>query len=531
MTDVLAVLMILPGIALLSFLLVPSSVANRFVRPVRRLVATVAAAQVVVATIALALWAIGDSTALHTVFCCLDQSCSVNLSVHYDAVSALMFLLVSFVGWVTCQFSIRYLCGEVTQGRYFRWAAVTIGAVSLMVISGNLLMFFVLWVTTSLGLHHLLLHYADRPAAARAAWKKFAISRMGDVALIAALVIVYQAYGTFEFDQVFATIGRAPEPIASQWIGWLIVCGAVTKSAQLPFHSWLPLTMETPTPVSALMHAGVVNAGGYLIVRTSPLVAQAPIALTTLAIIGGATACFAATVMLTQTSVKKSLAYSTIAQMGFMMLQCGLGAFSAAMLHIIAHSLYKAHAFLASGNVIADGKATETNWKLVNPLERRLFAPIRFIAALVLPVVFLSASMALFGIGPSSKPGGYLLGFSLSLAIASWLMRVFAKDSGVALAAGLATAFALTFVYSASFFAIDRFLGGSITRFERSSPDTAAMLVTAVVGFGFVVLFTLQQWMLRARRFPMLDALYVHASNGFYVDSVIRRVFGSVFSA
>ncbi len=291
-------------------------------------------------------------------------------SLYYDGATSLMFLLVSFVGWIICRYSVRYLDGEATQGRYFRWTAFTIGSVSWMILAGNLLMFFAAWVATSLGLHQLLLHYGQRPAARCAAWTKFAISRLGDLALLGALVLTYTAFRTFDFAELFAAVdgssgaGALPHPTA-HWIGWLLVLGAVTKSAQLPFHSWLPQTMETPTPVSALMHAGIVNAGGYLVIRTSPLISLTPSALICLAAVGAATACFASVVMLTQTSIKRSLAYSTIAQMGFMMLQCGLGAFSAAMLHILAHSLYKAHAFLGSGGVLThraamDGGKLET---------------------------------------------------------------------------------------------------------------------------------------------------------------------------
>ena len=178
--------------------------------------------------------------------------------------------------------------------------------------------------------------------------------------------------------------------------------------------------METPTPVSALMHAGIVNAGGYLIIRTSPLVSQSPAALGMLAIIGAVTACFAAVIMLTQTSVKRALAYSTIAQMGFMMLQCGLGAFSAAMLHILAHSLYKAHAFLGSGGVIAQRAATSGVRKPLRVQDARWM-----LLAVAAGITVVSYGLATFclGIGPTTKPGGFLLGFVICLALASWLWQ------------------------------------------------------------------------------------------------------------
>ncbi len=356
-----AVLLVVPILCLLATACLPSAIANTKVRLVRGFVTLLVALQCLLAfCLATGYVAMGSEPLSTSVLGTLDASNFAG--IYYDGATALMLALVSFVGFVVSRFSIRYLDGEAMQGRYFRWLGFTIGAVSLMVIAGNLLLFFAAWVMTSFGLHQLLLHYRHREAAHRAAWTKFTISRLGDAFLIAALILTFKTFGTFELSTLFesakalaGTTALTPSHVA---IGWLLVLGAVTKSAQFPFHTWLPDTMETPTPVSALMHAGIVNAGGYLIIRMSPLVALAPAALITLALIGAFTACFAGVVMMTQPSVKRALAYSTIAQMGFMMLQCGLGAYSAAMLHILAHSLYKAHAFLSSGSVVSQSLAT-----------------------------------------------------------------------------------------------------------------------------------------------------------------------------
>ncbi len=192
----------------------------------------------------------------------------------------------------------------------------------------------------------------------------------------------------------------------------LLVFGAITKSAQFPFHTWLPLTLETPTPVSALMHAGIVNGGGYLMIRMSPLVGEVPWAMTTLAIFGAVTACYASVVMLTQTSVKNFLAYSTIAQMGFMILQCGLGAYPAAMLHIIAHSLYKAYAFLNSGSVIKErGSMRGVNVALLPPSFPKMLACGAVLASCLI------GALTLLQIDITTKPGGLLLGFILCMAL------------------------------------------------------------------------------------------------------------------
>jgi NAD(P)H-quinone oxidoreductase subunit 5 len=445
------------------------------------------------------------------------------ISLLYDGVSSLMLGLVSFIGWVICRYSIRYLDGEPGQSRYFRWTAFTIGSVSLLVVSGNLLLLVVCWVMTSLGLHQLLLHYGDRPAAQRAAWTKFTISRIGDAALIAAIANLYAEFATLEFSDLFAAVEAAGEAAPRvKTAAWLLVLGAITKSAQFPFHTWLPLTMETPTPVSALMHAGIVNAGGYLLIRTSPIVVLAPLALDVLAIVGAVTACLAAVVMLTQTSIKKSLAYSTIAQMGFMMLQCGLGAYSAALLHILAHSLYKAHAFLSSGSVLAQrsGRASETSG--AEPRWGHLALTAAILAG------SLAASLASFGVDVRDKPGGWLLGSVLCLALLHWMCQVLRSGDRRLLIPALAIAVLLCFASVATFVAVDTISGASL---PRVGPTPAMWLVTALVWIGFAGMFALQVQLTGGNPRRWMNAWYVHALNGFYIESTLRRVFGPLRSS
>ena len=217
------------------------------------------------------------------------------LGVHVDAVAVVMMTLISFIGVIIARYSMRYLLGDPGQGRFFRWMSFTLGATLLLVMSCNLVMFTAAWMLTSFGLHQLLTHYPERSWAVWAARKKFLISRLGDAMLIAALILTYRCFGTTEYTEIFAAAdaihkGAASGSWSTAWIGILFVLGAMTKSAQFPFHSWLPDTMETPTPVSALMHAGVINAGGFLVIRLSPLVSLSPIALDLLAVIGAITA-------------------------------------------------------------------------------------------------------------------------------------------------------------------------------------------------------------------------------------------------
>ena len=193
--------------------------------------------------------------------------------------------------------------------------------------------------------------------------------------------------------------GASAVPGALQAAAGLLVTAALLKSAQFPAHGWLIEVMETPTPVSALLHAGVINAGGFLILRFSGVISLSTPSLETMALVGGFTALFGSVVMLTQTSVKVSLAYSTIAQMGFMMLQCGLGAFPAALVHIVAHSLYKAHAFLTSGSVIDIARSSWTPSPGDSPHPARLTIAVGVMAVAAVAVG------RLFGMTLQDDPG------------------------------------------------------------------------------------------------------------------------------
>ncbi len=472
MSMLIALLVTVPPTLLSALLCLPNARCNNNVRTIRTSVTFLTGVQFwITACLAIAV-VTGSIAKVHFTFLPAAREFPITLAILYDGVASLMLALVSFIGWVVSQYSQRYLDGEPAQGRYFRWLGFTIGSVSLMVISGNLLVFIVAWVMTSLGLHQLLLHYGHRPAAQRAAWTKFTISRLGDAALIAAMVIIYDQFNTLDFVELFAlTDSLTSGSAATQTASFLLVFGAITKSAQFPFHTWLPLTMETPTPVSAMMHAGIVNAGGYLMIRTSPFIAMTPWAMTTLATIGALTAFVAAVVMLTQTSIKKSLAYSTIAQMGFMLLQCGLGAFSAAMLHIIAHSLYKAHAFLSSGNVIVERTSTRNA-----PSAIHEFSWAKFFLALAISFAFLGLAFVATGINPWTKPGSLLLGGVLCVAMAQWTAQCMRSGSRRLTAQATVVVGALCLVYSASFALIDKTLATSLPPSSALAMPSSAWL-------------------------------------------------------
>jgi NAD(P)H-quinone oxidoreductase subunit 5 len=452
------------------------------------------------------------------------------LGIHVDAVAVVMLTLISFIGVIIARYSTRYLLGDPRQGQFFRWMAFTLGATLQMVMACNLVLFTAAWMLTSFGLHQLLIYYPERPWAVWAARKKFLISRLGDVMLVAALILTYRSFGTTEYTDVFAAAnaiheGTAAGSVSTALIGILFVLGAITKSAQFPFHSWLPDTMETPTPVSALMHAGVINAGGFLVIRLSPLVSLSPIALELLALIGAVTALLGSVVMLTQTSIKRSLAYSTIAQMGFMMLQCGLGAFAAALLHIVAHSAYKAHAFLSCGSAL--DSAARMKVPAMPAMTARQSA-VAFIGGAGLAAAIVFGAFRFVGIDILTKPGGAVLGFILTLALTQLLWSGLATGVVGRSLRSIANALIVALAYSAAYLLMDHFVA-SATSHHTLGPAPLEIVILVVVALGFTGVFTLQAVAGPLARRPWIQALYVHAMNGFYIDIPARRLTARIY--
>lgn len=444
------------------------------------------------------------------------------LSLYVDRLAAIMFVLVAFVGATVIRYSRNYLDGDPNHGVFIQRLCFTIAAVMGVVVAGNLVLLIAAWLATSLGLHVLLLFYPERRAAQLAARKKFVVSRIGDFCLILAAVLLYRAYGVLDYPSLMAA-AKASQAGASTPDGvfaaaLLIAAAALLRSAQFPLHGWILEVMETPTPVSALLHAGIINAGGYLILRLADVVSVSTPALNVLAIVGGVTAIFGSLVMLTQTSVKVSLAYSTVAQMGFMLLQCGLGAFPAALLHIVAHSLYKAHAFLASGSVIDLLRASWTPSPGGQPHPSRLL--------LALGIVLGSAFgvSAAFGATLAEKPGVFVLGaimlMGLTILIANAIDE---RPTAFVIGRTALTAALLAALYFALQRGTEIAVGGSVPAVQaHRGPFSLAIALFVVIAFAGVTL--LQSELARQASKPFWQGLYVHLANGFYVNTVANRL-------
>ena len=446
----------------------------------------------------------------------------IGLGLYFDALTAIMFVLVAFVGVIVIRYSRNYLAGDPNQGRFTTWLCLTLAAVLLLIISGNLFQFALAWIATSVGLNKLLLFYPERPSAALAARKKFLASRLGDLCLLVAIVLLYQTFGRLDYAALFsgaeAMRATGVVPGAIHAAAGLLVVAALLKSAQFPLHGWLTEVMETPTPVSALLHAGVINAGGFLVLRLAGVISLSTPSLEVLVIVGGLTALFGSVVMLTQTSVKVSLAYSTIAQMGFMMLQCGLGAFSAALLHIVAHSLYKAHAFLSSGSVIDLARASWSPSPGGEPHPARMAMVVGMVLAVALVIG------TLFGATITAQPGVFALGAIVMLGLAHLVTQAF--DQRLSLYVVGRTS-ALAVIVAGAYFglqlAVERLLAGALPPVQalRGPFD---LVITALVVLAFAAVTILQSLLPGKPGEPRWLALYVHLSNGLYVNTLANRL-------
>lgn len=261
-------------------------------------------------------------------------------------------LLVQLLGTVIGAFSSRYLQGEEGQGRYVAALASVLAAVHLLLLADHWLVLILAWGLVGEALEHLLCFYPERAFARLAAHKKRIADRLADVLLIVAASLAWVEVGSGSLSELWNHIDRDGTGPSLHVSAIAMVLAVVLRTALLPGHGWLIQVMEAPTPVSALLHAGVINLGGYVLIRFAPLLDAAPIARGLLVIFGLATAVLAGAVMLTRISIKVRLAWSTVAQMGFMLLECGLGLYTIAALHLFGHSLYKAHSFLSASSVV-----------------------------------------------------------------------------------------------------------------------------------------------------------------------------------
>ena len=434
-----------------------------------------------------------------------------------DPISATMCLLVGFVGWVVMRYARTYLDGEAREGAFHGWMLVTLAAVLVLVQAGSLGAVVLGFVAVGLGLRPLLLFYAERPEARRAATKFALVWHGGDVMLVLAAILLFAATGSADLTTIAQTAVPGP---ALHGAAALLVAAAALKTAALPVHGWLTEVMEAPTPVSALLHAGVINAGGFLLIRLAEVLMASPGAMAALAMIGGLTALFGAVVMLTQSAVKTALAWSTVAQMGFMLMQCGLGLWALALLHIVAHALYKAHAFLGSGGAVRAVAAQRRPGAVAVP---NLGAVLRSFA---LALVLYLGVATVFGLlaGPKS-PQALALGAMLIFGVAYLVAQGLADAAPRALTQRTARA---SLAAAAAYFTFQQVAealwGAALPAPPAAGPLEWALIVLAVLSFGLVALA--QTLFPLWAHHPAATGLRVHLANGLYLNALLDRLIG-----
>ncbi|MGH2569062.1 MAG: NADH-quinone oxidoreductase subunit L, partial [Bacteroidota bacterium] len=279
----------------------------------------------------------------------------LELGIMVDNLVAIMLVVVTLVSALVHLFSIGYMVGDVRYGRYFAYLGIFSFSMLGIVVTNNFWMMYVFWELVGLSSYLLIGHWFEKKSASDAAKKAFIVNRVGDIGLFTGIMILYATFHTFSFDTIFGSMLEGNIPFGSEaWLtaaGILVFLGAVGKSAQFPLHVWLPDAMEGPTPVSALIHAAtMVAAGVYLVARTFPMMTAD--ALMFIAYIGAITAFISATIAIAQNDIKKVLAYSTVSQLGYMVMGLGVGAFTAGFFHLTTHAMFKAGLFLGSGSVI-----------------------------------------------------------------------------------------------------------------------------------------------------------------------------------
>ena len=415
------------------------------------------------------------------------------IGFYIDRLSAVMMVLISGVGTVIYAYSIDYMYQDPHEPRYLTLIGLAMFVLLCMVSSANLMMLFLFWQLLSF-LLYLLAHNHTHAGTLEGAFKTFTLLRVGDVMFLAGIVLAYALYGTLEFPELFAKAAESSATLSplpgldlsgATAVTLLLFIGGMSKSAQFPLHIWLPHYLYAPTPATALLHAGIINAGGFLINRLAPLFGLSSTTLHVAFVVGTLTAVVGATMMLAQNDIKKTLGFSTVGQMGYMIMECGLGAFSLAVFHLIAHGLFKATMFLNSGNVIHKARQEAHFPHADRQEEEQTFSPLTwstgFVTTLVIPLVILLVTHGILRIPLLESQGTVIFLFFIwitsSQAILT-LTRLRAVPSWEVSAAMLVTLLFVVFMY---LFAVESF-----TAFLYPDPNEVAAYFKAAALPGWL---------------------------------------------
>ena len=505
-----------------------------------------------VVAFAAAVVALGDvvstGVAQNLVICGTPWDFLPTIELSIDRLSAVMMVVITSIGLVLYRYSIRYLQSETGQPRYLTLLAFTISTLLVMVSSRDLILLFLTWQLLSWLLCLLAHNHAHLPTA-RSSFRTFIMLRAGDIAFLAGIVLAFQFYGTVEFTPLFEQ--AAANAVTTQLFGLemsgatavtlLIFIGAMSKSAQFPLHMWLPDSLYAPTPIHGLLHAGIINAGGFLMTRLAPLYVLSPTTLHIAFFVGLLTAVLGTSMMLVQNDIKKTLGYSTIGQMGYMIMECGLGAFSLAIFHLIAHGLFKATIFLNCGNVIHETRQ-EPKQPFKTSDSPRVGASnwaIGFSLSLALPLLIVYLVHELLHV-PLRDSQGLVIFLFFSWVTASQAMLTLyrlqkgnsAKLQGILLS--VVALVTLIYLFSAELFTAFLYPSAeTVTAYFKAAalPSglfwTIVVVAAAVITIGWSIAYTTRLGRSINKPQPISDlqtSLYLFFVNRLYLDGVALRL-------
>lgn len=425
-----------------------------------------------------------------------------------NKVNVTVLLLVSFMAVVLLRFSERYLDTEKHAHQYWRWLLLSLSSVTIVIMSNNLLLLWLGWVSISLCFHRLLLFYPDRPRAVLAAHKKFILARLAELCLLTAILMLYWQHETFQLNTIlnhYLAMAETTElSLTEKLAAFLIAQTALIKCAQLPLHGWLIQVVEAPTPISALLHAGIINLGGFLLITFAPLISYASIAQWTLIIVAGLSTLISALVMMTRISVKVRLAWSTCAQMGLMLIECALGLYELALLHLLTHSLYKAYAFLSAGETVQ-----EYSLRQLAP-QKRVTLPVAIVSLSV--AVSATAGIVVF----TNYQGPASIWLLVSMALSLYLITALGRGSSAWASATMSVSMMLAFYL----------LGKSLM--AGVMPELPVISTFHPIDIWLsVVLISLFALSMLIRLFPharQTQTLYRWLFSGLYLDEIMTRL-------
>ncbi|MGR6835461.1 NADH-quinone oxidoreductase subunit L [Syntrophomonas erecta] len=494
------------------------------------------------------LWAGGDFSYEMAVKWLRMPGLTVDMGILIDGLTAVMLIVVTSVALLVQIYSLGYMRGDPGIASYYAYQSVFAGSMLGLVLANNFGQIFVFWELVGLASYLLIGFWFGRNSAKEAAKKAFITNRVGDFGFLLGILFLQIIFGTLNFQGLAGEIAGYTNTAVLITVSILLLAGPIGKSAQFPLHVWLPDAMEGPTPVSALIHAAtMVAAGVYLIARAYFIFSTTPAAMTTIAVIGGFTALFAATIAIVQNDIKRILAYSTLSQLGYMVMAMGIGAMTAGMFHLMTHAFFKSLLFLGAGSVIVAMHEEQNIWKMGNLSKTMPITTWTFIiGALALSGIpplsgFWSKDEILLGAYASGHTGLYILGTIVAFLTAFYMFRLifvafFGSNHDGERAHESPAVMTVPLIILAVMAVIAGFIGSPLMNnmfaefvkypgAAHHSPSTTVMLISALVAVAGILL----AWVIYQKKAVDVDAvkakyqgLYNLLYNKYYIDEIYQ---------